>query len=80
MKNIEDKVIQAYKSIAKITDNVEVDLSFEISRNNGFDSLGFVNFVVELEDALNMELDKYLAQIRKANTLQDIVRIVENEK
>lgn len=80
MSETEKKLIEIYRSIAKGSIEHDINLDSEISRELGFDSLGMVNFVVEIEEEFDLELDKYLAAIRSARTLSDIVRIVENAK
>lgn len=80
MNETEKRLIEIYKGILKIEPENEIDLNAEISRELGFDSLGMVDFVINIEDAFDIELDKYLAEIRKAPNLSEIVRIVENAK
>lgn len=80
MNETEKKLISIYKDMLKNEPENEIDLNAEISRELGFDSLGMVNFVISIEDEFDIELDKYLAEIRKAPTLLEIARIVENAK
>ncbi len=80
MNETEKRLIEIYKGILKIEPENEIDLNAEISRELGFDSLGMVDFVINIEDVFDIELDKYLAEIRKAPNLSEIVRIVENAK
>ena len=47
-------------------------------RESGIDSLGIVTLVLELEERLGIELDSCLADIRKAQTIDDIIKIVQN--
>ena len=48
------------------------------NRESGIDSLGIVTLVLELEERLGIELDSCLADIRKAQTIDDIIKIVQN--
>ena len=49
-----------------------------VNRESGIDSLGIVTLVLELEERLGIELDSCLADIRKAQTIDDIIKIVQN--
>lgn len=80
MNETEKRLIEIYKGMLKIEPENEIDLNAEISRELGFDSLGMVDFVINIEESFDIELDKYLAEIRKAPNLSEIVRIVENAK
>lgn len=80
MSEIEKKLIEIYKNISNIDPENDVDLNSEISRELGFDSLGMVEFIIQIEEVFDIELDTYLSEIRTSSMLSDIVRIVENAK
>ena len=50
-----------------------------VNRESGIDSLGIVTMVLELEERLGIELDSCLVDIRKAQTIDDIIKIVQKE-
>ena len=58
----------------------DVDINSEISREVGFDSLGMVDFIIQIEEGFDIQLDSYLSEIRTSGKLSDIVRIVQNAK
>lgn len=49
----------------------------EIRPKNGITSESIVVFILDLEDELDIELDEYLPQIRKAKTIENFIKIVE---
>lgn len=54
-----------------------------VGRECGIDSLGIVTMVLEIEERLGVDLDSCLADIRRARTIDDIIKVVEekcNEK
>lgn len=75
--NMKETVIICCKEIIeKSKGNIEVDMDTVISRDTGIDSLGIVNLVLELEDKFGVELDNYLADIRKCETVRDLVDVM----
>lgn len=80
MNETEKNLIDIYKCMLKVVPENEVDINAEISRELGFDSLGMVDFVINIEETFDIELDNYLAEIRKAKYLSEILRIIENAK
>ena len=52
------------------------DLYFK--RDNGIDSLGIVNMILDIEDELNIELDGCLQEIRECHTIADVIKVIEN--
>lgn len=79
LKTSKEIVYECYIELAKEM-NLDVKPSdeTEISRDSGFDSLGFVAFIIALEERTGLEFDNYLADIRKAKTLKDIIDIIDN--
>lgn len=51
----------------------------KVDRESGIDSLGIVSMVLEIEEQLGIELDNCLADIRRARTIDDIIKIVQKE-
>lgn len=49
-----------------------------IRPKNGITSESIVVFILDLEDELDIELDEYLLQIRKAKTIESFIGIVED--
>ncbi len=76
MENQKKLVIEAYREIAKNSVNKEITINDEISRELGFDSLGMVEFIINLEEKLDIELDNCLAEIRNAKTIGDVINIL----
>ena len=50
----------------------------KIMRDNGIDSLGIVNMILDIEDELNIELDGCLQEIRECHTIADVIKVIEN--
>lgn len=50
-----------------------------VVRESGIDSLGIVTMVLEIEERLGVDLDSCLADIRRARTIDDIIKIVEEK-
>ncbi|WP_294353440.1 acyl carrier protein [uncultured Clostridium sp.] len=75
---MEKLVLEAYKSVieeaGKSVDNINLDI--EVSRENGLDSLGFVEFIIVLEEKTGKKLDPVLSQIRKSKNLKEIVDVL----
>ena len=80
MSEIEVKLIDIYKKISNIDSENDVDINSEISREDGFDSFGMVDFIIQIEEGFDIQLDSYLSEIRTSGKLSDIVRIVQNAK
>ena len=80
MSEIEVKLIDIYKKISNIDSENDVDINSEISREVCFDSLGMVDFIIQIEEGFDIQLDSYLSEIRTSGKLSDIVRIVQNAK
>ena len=58
--------------------NIKLEPSLEhgFDRDHGIDSLEVVNFVVDLEEELGVDLDNVLGQIRNCRIFNDIIEIV----
>ena len=80
MSEIEVKLIDIYKKISNIDSENDVDINSEISREVGFDSFGMGDFIIQIEEGFDIQLDSYLSEIRTSGKLSDIVRIVQNAK
>lgn len=52
------------------------DLSMELNRENGLNSLTIVLLILEVEERLEVNLDEVLPKIRKASNLQEFAEIV----
>ncbi len=64
------------KIMEKSRGSIEVDMDTAISRDKGIDSLGIVNLVLELEDQFGIELDDHLGDIRKCETVRNLVDVM----
>lgn len=75
--DIKAKVLECQKRLYKENEiALEPFLDHEFDRNHGIDSLGVVNFVVDLEDELGIELDNVLGQIRNCKTFNEVADVV----
>lgn len=75
-------ILEAYKELMEENGmiNMEVNLDVKIGRESGLDSLGIVNFIVILEEKLDMNLDKVLVDIRKCTSLREIAKVLQEVK
>lgn len=55
----------------------EVTNDFVINRENGIDSLGLMNVIVEVEILFDIELDDYMEDIINCNTIGDFVNMLQ---
>lgn len=69
------------KNFQQIVDesNIEIVVNeeTELNRNFGIDSLGIVTLILGIEEDLGVNLDDYLADIRNARNVEDLVEIIE---
>lgn len=77
MNNIVTTIIRIIQNLSD-NDGEKIVVSEEtkLSRDNGFDSLGIVTLIVNIEDDLSIELDDYLLDIRKDISVSDLIEIV----
>ena len=77
MDNIVNSIIN---NTQKLVDNVEKNMvvseTTELTRDNGVDSLGIVNLILDIEDDLSIALDDYLVEIRNAKSVSELIEIV----
>jgi acyl carrier protein len=59
MSEIEVKLIDIYKKISNIDSENDVDINSEISREVGFDSLGMVDFIIQIEEGFDIQIHIY---------------------
>lgn len=78
--NIKQALLDCHNKILK-ENNIELDsnLDMEMNMKNGIDSMGIVELVLDLEETLDIELDSVLADIRKCNTMQELLNILEEQ-
>lgn len=48
-----------------------------INRDSGFDSVGFMQIIIQIEEEFSIELDSYLDEIILCDRIRDLVEIVE---
>lgn len=79
MENVREIILKCYSRLMK-EKNIEITPTTEtmLSRDSGIDSLGIVTLILDIEEELGVELDSYLADIRKCKTLFEMMRIIEN--
>lgn len=77
--SIKDEVIKCCERASKIKDIIFTDET-ELTRENGIDSLGIVELVMELEEAFKIDLDSELMQIRKCQNISQLTKIIEEKK
>lgn len=74
---IKAKILECQGRLYEDNDiDLEPSLEHEFDRDHGIDSLGVVNFVVDLEDELGVDLDNVLGKIRNCKTFNDVADIV----
>ncbi len=49
----------------------------DLNRDTGIDSLGIVSLILDIEEKLNIDLDLYLAKIRKCTTIKELAEIIQ---
>lgn len=79
MINVENVVIEVVDRLLKEAGkqvNVNGDLRF--LRENGIDSLMLISMILEIEESLEIDLDEYLAELRKSRHLIDFIEVVKS--
>lgn len=78
MKNIVDVVLMCHEELLKKANiDMQPSLDNQIGSETGIDSLGIVEFVMLLEEELDIELDDKLREIRKCKTFREVVSTIE---
>lgn len=77
-KKVIDAIIENFQQILNES-GIDADITeeTELSRDMGIDSLGIVNLILGIEEDLEIDLDDYLAEIRKAHTVKELSVIIE---
>ena len=79
MKNNRDKIIEVYKEVTK---NNEHPNSYNLENIEEeeleWDSFDKMVFVDEIESVFKIKLDEYLFEIIEAETLKEIIELIEN--
>lgn len=72
------KVIEVYSDIIEEATGSKADITEDskLSREEGFDSLGIVDFFVNIEEECNINLEDAIVDIRNAENIRDLVEIV----
>lgn len=78
MKNVTEIVLKIHTELMH-DQGIELESSpeLEIRPRNGITSATIVSLLIDLEDALNIQLDKYLPEIRVSKTIGDFIKIIE---
>ncbi len=76
---MENLVLEAYNEflLENGISNTDINLDVKLGREAGLDSMGIVNFIIILEEKMDVSLDNVLAQIRKSKDLKGIVQILK---
>ena len=78
---LKEKVFEALNEVIAESDmSITPYDEMELNRENGIDSLGIVSLVVLLEEKLEFDADKYLADIRNCKRVTDLVELMEKIK
>lgn len=78
MDNVKEVVLRLHTELMHERGiDKESSPEFEIRPKNGITSESIVIFILDLEEKLDIELDEYLPQIRKAKTIEIFIGIVE---
>lgn len=77
-EEVSKKVIEAYSDIIEETigSRTIVTEDSRLSREDGFDSLGIVDFFMNIEEECNVDLEDSIADIRNAEKIRELVEIV----
>lgn len=79
MVYIEEVVIRLHNEIMREREiDKESSLEMEMRPRNGITSESIVSLLLDIEDELGIELDDYLAQIRKCKTIGLLIDIVKD--
>lgn len=73
MNAVEDRIIDIVKKISK---NEKISLETKLGREEGIDSLGIVQLIIEVEESFNINCDEYLIDIRNASNIKALCNIV----
>lgn len=75
--NINESILECCKSVIEANnEQIMVNESTLISRENGIDSLAMVTLVIDIEEKFNIDLDEHLSEIRKCKTIGQLIEIV----
>lgn len=78
MKTIKEVVLEQHTIIMHKRDiEMESSESMEFTRENAIDSFGIVELILAIEEALEVELDDCLAEIRKCKTMGEMIEVIE---
>lgn len=77
-EEVAKKVIKTYSDIVeKATGSrIEVKEDSRLSREDGFDSLGMVDFFMNIEEECEVDLEDSIADIRGADKIRELIEIV----
>lgn len=79
MVDIQKVVIRLHNKLLKERESdMESSLEMEMRPRNGITSESIVTLLLDIEDELDIELDDYLAQIRKCKTIGLLTDIVKD--
>ncbi len=78
MKDVQSVVLRLHTDLMREQGiNLESSPELEIRPKNGITSSTIVSFLIDLEDELDIQLDKYLPEIRVCKTIADFIAIIE---
>lgn len=81
MRNkIEEIVLAGYKQVIEENNMcVEASIKNTVTREMGLNSSSIVEFIMFVEEKLDINLDSVLKEIRNCKIVEDIVDVVEKE-
>lgn len=78
MDRIEETILRLHTDLMKSMGIVQVSsMDMEIRPQNGITSESIVTLLLDIEDELDVELEAYLADIRKCKTIGLLVDIIK---
>ena len=78
MENVTEVVLSCQAELLKSKNiDMQPNLDNPFGRESGIDSLGIVNFIMDIEEKLNIDLDDKLSDIRKCKTFREVVEIIK---
>lgn len=79
MKDIAECIIRLHNKLMKERGiDKESSADMEIRPRNGITSETIVNYLLDIEEELDIELDEYLSRIRVCKTIGALIEVVED--
>lgn len=77
-EEVSKKVMEVYLDVVEEATGTRIEITEDsrLSREDGFDSLGIVDFFVNVEEECGVDLESSIADIRRAEKIGELVEIV----